>query len=348
MAQFHDMAAMTSRQVSANALKKSARMSKKFARESALSKPALNPGPKSSLRRESTSDAISDRPSRPSGLTLKTSATEPAISAETRSQQIQELFFKPVETDYEYPSSTPTPSRDRASSSARSSESWRRDSAGTASVTDASREMSLSAEPYRDEEYDDAMDGSFVPTPPQPEPSRPRRSEVPPTSDRHQSPSSIPSHPLPASAKPTRTQSRQFVPPTPVGGAPPASLRRSSAHPPPLGMRPRAGKATAYQCKRYKPPKRTTPAADGLDFRRSSGTQASGVGTQHSTQTTESGRSSSPVVPDPPEVLARMRGMVEADAASGLEMTARKPEPVDEKDAEEGNSSDLYWSHYDI
>lgn len=61
----------------------------------------------------------------------------------------------------------------------------------------------------------------------------------------------------------------------------------------------------------------------------------------------EDRRSMSPVIPDPPHVVARVRML--GSRSSVLEMSARRPEPRDKEDeeAEDANSSADLWACFE-
>ena len=58
-------------------------------------------------------------------------------------------------------------------------------------------------------------------------------------------------------------------------------------------------------------------------------------------------RSVSPEVPDSPDLIARIAERVRATQAADATMTARRPELVEDEEAQVGESSDIYWQHFE-
>ncbi|KAI0746396.1 hypothetical protein C8Q80DRAFT_770755 [Daedaleopsis nitida] len=165
--------------------------------------------------------------------------------------------------------------------------------------------------------------------------------------------------------------SRPFVAPSQVPGASQIERPRASQHPPPLGMLRRHGLSSKFQTKSkpFKVPfavkKDAAPAPDagpsksespaGMGGFHRGGSAMTGV----SVEREECGRSLSPVVPDPPHVVARAqalqaerwRSAAEPQPEAALEMTARRPEPVpmkeDEEENRDANSSADLWANVD-
>lgn len=157
----------------------------------------------------------------------------------------------------------------------------------------------------------------------------------------HPTPPRIPTA-APHSTNVSPPLSRRFIAPTPTQDTASQSQRpRASQHPPPLGMLRRHTVSNKFQTK-AKPFK--VPFAVKKDPAR----PAHNVDPQPGSAGGEAERgrrSLSPVIPDPPYVVARAQGFEQ----SACEMPARKPEPRRVNDEDEGSkdadsSADLWAS----
>ncbi|KAI0764630.1 hypothetical protein C8Q74DRAFT_1283009 [Fomes fomentarius] len=163
---------------------------------------------------------------------------------------------------------------------------------------------------------------------------------VPLTRMPHPTPS-IPTAP-PPSTHVLPPLSRRFVAPTPTQGAASQSQRpRASQHPPPLGMLRRHAVSNKFQSK-AKPFK--VPFAVKKDPEKPAHNADPQPGSPGG-EPERGRRSLSPVIPDPPYVVARAQRFEQ----SACEMPARKPEPRRVDDEDEGSkdadsSADLWAS----
>ena len=160
--------------------------------------------------------------------------------------------------------------------------------------------------------------------------------------------------PTPAPAPTSSPLSRPFAPPSQVRSTQTQGARpRASQRPRRLGMCRAAGQILTsggvnkpYKLPLPTKPKRPPPAP--APYRPERYAEAAGEPT---TMLSEDGeedrRSMSPIIPDPPHIVARARML--ASQSPVLEMSARRPEPRDEEDevVKDADSSADLWACFD-
>lgn len=336
--------------------------------------------PKIPLRREQTSDAILTEPNRSGSKAASRSSSSGSVPIATgisangsltksdteTSRKHKNLSFKPIETDYDFPSSTPSPSsNDHARRPWEAPQVIGCYSASSSTRTASDFVLSSSSEVFEPMEVDEDSDGDYdSPCVQQSDTTsstkRKGRAEDSRPVDNHHTVRAAPQPLHPSRKRSASTSSnasdcplsRPFVPPTQERAA--QTSRLVARKPPPsLGMRPRARQGHGYQSKSFKAPfkrPRLTAAAGSPDLQSLPDVPSASNEEVEAGSPTPAERTASPEVPDDPVVIARMQeaSFLERAGLKGpVKMTARGAEPVVENDAQVGNSSDSLWEHFD-